>query len=283
MKLPVRLADFPPHAKLGLCFVPFVSFVVHPVSDPTQRFSDRADTYVRYRPSYPPALIAQLAERAQLTAQKTVADIGAGTGIFTALLLPVAGRVIAIEPNAAMRSAAEMQFRGNPSFTSLAAPAEATTLPAASIDLITVAQAFHWFDQRACRREFSRILRPNGFVGLVWNERQTDSTPFMADYERLLKTQARDYDQVKHSRVDEVAIRAFFQPNTFEKIEAPNDQAFDLAGVMGRTLSSSYVPNVGQSGHDEFVAELHRTFHRHARDGRVTFGHVTRLYLGHLH
>ena len=181
-----------------------------------------------------------------------------------------------------MRATAEEQFRAHPRFASIAAPAEATTLADRSIDLITVAQAFHWFDQRACRREFARILRPAGQVGLIWNERQNDSTPFMAEYERLLKTKARDYDQVKHSRIDEVAIRGFFQPGAYEKIEAPNDQSFDLAGVTGRALSTSYVPNVGQPGHEEFVADLKRIFLRHARDGRVTFGQVTRLYLGHL-
>lgn len=252
------------------------------MSDATERFSDRAGTYVKYRPSYPPELVTSLVERANLTDHGIIADIGSGTGILTGLLLPVARRVFAVEPNAAMRAAAEDQFRADPRFTSVAAPAEATTLADSSIDLITVAQAFHWFDQRACRREFARILRPTGQVGLIWNERQTSTTPFMAAYEQLLKTKARDYDQVKHSRVDEAAIRAFFQPATFEKIECPNDQSFDLPGVLGRAISSSYVPNVGQPGHEEFMAHLREIFLRHARDGRVTFAHVTRLYLGRL-
>jgi ubiquinone/menaquinone biosynthesis C-methylase UbiE len=231
--------------KLGLCFPPFASFVVKLMSDPTQRFSDRAETYVQYRPSYPPALIARIAERAHLNGDSTLADIGSGTGILTALLLPVVKRVYAVEPNAAMRGAAEAALGGDSRFTSVAAPAEATTLETASIDLITVAQAFHWFDQRACRREFARILRPAGMVGLIWNERQSDATPF-------------------------------------EKIEARNDQAFDLPGVVGRALSTSYVPNVGQPGHEEFVTELKRIFQQHARHGQVIFGHVTRLYLGRL-
>lgn len=250
------------------------------MSDPTQRFSDRAETYVQYRPSYPLELIARLVERAHLTGDSTIADIGSGTGILTALLLPVVKRVYAVEPNAAMRTAAEGVLGTDPRFTSIAAPAEATTLAASSVDLITVAQAFHWFDQRACRREFARILRPAGHVALIWNERQTHSTPFMVDYERLLKTKAKNYDQVKHSRVDEVAIRAFFHPGTFEKIETHNDQAFDLPGVVGRALSSSYVPNIGQPGHEEFIGELKRIFREHARHGQVIFGHVTRLYFG---
>ena len=252
------------------------------MSDPTQRFSDRAETYVQYRPSYRTALIARLVELTQVTQKSTVADIGSGTGIFTALLLPVAGRVFAVEPNDAMRAAAEVALGRDWRFTSVAATAEATTLPDGSIDLVTVAQAFHWFDPRSFRRECVRILRPDGYVALVWNERQTGATPFMADYERLLKTKARDYDQVKHSRVDEDAIRAFFQPGACEKIERPNPQSFDLPGVMGRAASSSYVPNVGQPGHDEFMAELRSIFQRHAQNGRVVFDHVTRLFLGRL-
>jgi len=252
------------------------------MSDPTQRFSDRADTYVRYRPSYPPALIAQLVERAHLTDQSVVADVGSGTGIFTGLLLPRVGRVYAVEPNAAMRTAAEAQFGPAPGFVSVAAPAEATTLGDASVDLVTAAQAFHWFDARACRREFARILRPGGRVALAWNERQTAGTPFLVDYEHLLRTRARDYDQVKHARVNEDVIREFFHPAAPELLAAPNDQAFDLPGLVGRALSSSYVPNAGQPGHAEFRAELTAIFHRHARDGRVTLGYVTRLYVGRL-
>ena len=252
------------------------------MGDSTQRFSDRVETYVRYRPSYPAALIAGLAQRAGLTPRSVVADVGSGTGIFTGLLLPLVGRVHAVEPNAAMRAAAEVQFGSLPGFVSVAAPAEATTLADASVDLITVAQAFHWFDARACRREFARILRPGGRVALIWNERQTDGTPFLADYEQLLRTRARDDDQVKHSRVDEPVIREFFQPVGFETLAAPNDQDFDLPGLIGRALSSSYVPNAGQPGHAEFLAELTSIFHRHARDGHVTLGHVTRLYLGRL-
>lgn len=252
------------------------------MSDPTRRFSDRAEAYAQYRPSYPPALVAKLAGRARLTANSTVADVGAGTGIFTALLLPLAGRVYAVEPNAAMRAAAEEQFRGNPRFTSVAAPAEATTLPDASVDLVTVAQAFHWFDHQAFRRECVRILRPNGQVGLVWNERLAASSPFMADYERLLKTKARNYDQVKHSLVDEVVIRAFFHPGTFEEIARPNPQSFDLPGIIGRAASSSYVPNVGQAGHQEFMADLTILFQRHAQNGRLVINHSTRLFLGRL-
>lgn len=252
------------------------------MADSTQLFSDRVENYVRYRPGYPPALVASLQQRARLDRQSAVADIGSGTGIFTALLLPVARRVYAVEPNPEMRAAAEAQFEAAPGFVSVAAPAEATTLPAAAVNLVTVAQAFHWFDHRACRREFNRILQPGGKVALIWNERQTGATPFLADYEQLLKTRVPRYDQKQHSRIGETAIREFFAPDGFEKIEAPNNQHFDLSALHGRALSSSYIPNVGQPGHAAFVADLERLFHRHAQHGTISFTYVTRLYLGRL-
>jgi SAM-dependent methyltransferase len=252
------------------------------MNNSTQRFSDRVGNYVRYRPSYPTSLIATLKDRARLTPQSPVADIGSGTGILTALLLPLAGRVDAVEPNAAMRAEAEARFRNEPNFRSIAAPAEATSLESASVDLITAGQAFHWFDARACRIEFARILKPGGHVALIWNERLTDATPFLADYEFLLRTLAREYDQLKQSRIDEAAIRDFFQPAPLEKIEFPNEQIFDLPGLIGRSLSSSYVPNAGQPGHARFLAELRRIFSAHARDGQVSLLYQTRLYLGRL-
>jgi len=252
------------------------------MSDSTQRFSDRVENYTRYRPSYPPSVITALRDRARLIRDSTVADIGSGTGILTALLLPVAKRVYAVEPNAAMRAAAETRFRGEPGFISIAATAESTTLVSAAVDLITVGQAFHWFDRRACRAEFARILKPAGHVALIWNERLTDSTPFLSDYEKLLRTLPTDYDQVKHSHMDEDAIRNFFHPGHFEKTETPNEQTFDLPGLVGRTLSASYVPNPGQPGHERFIADLERLFATHAQAGQVSLLYQTRLYLGRL-
>lgn len=248
----------------------------------TERFTDRVGNYVRYRPTYPAALIDTLRQRAALSpeAGSAIADIGSGTGIFTALLLPLASRVYAVEPNAAMRSAAEQNFRGQSGFVSIAATAEATTLPAASVDLATAAQAFHWFDPAACRREFARILKPGGHIALIWNQRVNGGTPFLEDYEKLHVQHLAEYQKTRHSNVTESRIAAFFAPNPFEIIDAPNEQHFDLPGLIGRTLSSSYAPNPGQPGHDAFVTELQRIFQQHACDGQVTLRYQTRLYLG---
>ena len=250
--------------------------------DPTRRFSDRVEYYVRFRPGYPPALLHCLQQHTGLNRTATVADLGAGTGIFTALLLPLAGCVHAVEPNTAMRAAAEQALGARTNFVSHAGTAEATTLPSASVDLITVAQAFHWFDHRACRREFARILKPGGQVALIWNERLSDTTPFLRAYEDLLRACTADYNEVNHAQFDDVAIGGFFAPAAFEKHAFPNEQSFALAGLTGRALSSSYVPNVGQPGHATFLAGLQAIFQRHAQAGCVAFHYRTVLFLGRL-
>lgn len=248
----------------------------------TQRFSDRVESYVRYRPSYPAALIDSLREHSHMNSHSVIADIGSGTGILTALLLPEVGQVYAVEPNDAMRAAAERELSAHPHFHSLGTTAESTALPSQSIDLITAGQAFHWFDLPATRTEFARILRPNGQVALIWNERQTDTTPFLAAYEDLLKTKSIDYDQVNHSRIDHTAIAQFFNPGTFEEITFPYEQRFDYPGLAGRALSSSYVPNCNHPSHAAFFAALEEIFAQHAEDGEIAFRYTTRLYLGRL-
>ena len=249
---------------------------------PTKRFSDRVADYVRFRPSYPAEVVATLRHEAGLRPGATVADIGSGTGIFSALLLPHCARVHGVEPNDAMRTAAERMFSGEPRFVSVAATAEATTLPHASADLVTAAQAFHWFDAAACRREFARILRPGGAVALVWNERETTATPFLADYETLLHRHATDYAQVNHANTDARKIAEFFAPAGFAIAHFPSEQRCDFEALKGRLLSSSYAPNAGHPGHEPMLADLRDLFERHAKGGAVSLLYSTKLYFGRL-
>ena len=151
----------------------------------TERFSDRVADYVRYRPSYPPDLLDCLRRNCGLTPHWIIADVGSGTGLLTKIFLENGNRVFAVEPNAAMRAAGEEFLRGFEQLASREGRAEATGLEAHSVDLVAAGQAFHWFDRRRARAEFERILKPSGWVALVWNERLT-STPFLADYEQLL-------------------------------------------------------------------------------------------------
>lgn len=248
--------------------------------DSQQRFSDRVENYVRYRPEYPRELLDVLREHAGLRAGIRVADIGSGTGISSRLLLDAECEVFAVEPNAAMREAAENLLGGNPYFHSIAAPAEATTLPDQSVDMIFSAQAFHWFDRERARTEFSRILRPHGTVVLVWNVRQTDSTPFLRDYEALLRKFSTDYMQVRHENVDDSALRDFFLDGRYTKHTLPNAQHFDFDGLRGRLLSSSYAPAEGHPSHEPMLAELRRSFDVHQHDGKVSFLYDTEIVVG---
>lgn len=248
----------------------------------TQRFSDRVENYVRYRPSYPASLIECLKEQAELNSGNIIADIGAGTGKLTSLLLSVAGTVHAVEPNNEMRAAAEHELAAHPNFHSVDGIAESTTLPSQSVDLITAGQSFHWFDIPPTRTEFARILKPGGQVALIWNERLVDTTPFLVAYDQLLKIKAVDYDQVNHTRIDTAAIREFFTPSGFEVFTFTNEQRFDLEGLTGRALSSSYVPNEDHPKHTEFFKQLTNVFHQHAVDGQVSFQYITQLNLSRL-
>lgn len=246
---------------------------------PTERFSDRVADYVRYRPGYPPELLECLQRNCGLRPQWVVADVGSGTGLLAKIFLENGNRVFGIEPNAAMRAAGEEFLRGLDQFTSQEGRAEATGLPPRSVDLITAGQAFHWFDRRRARAEFERILKPGGWVALVWNERLT-STPFLADYEQLLHRYSPDYLKVDHRNVEETALDEFFHPGRLRQDTFFMRQQFDWEGVQGRWLSSSYVPAAGQPGHDEMRSELKTIFSRYQQDGLVDWEYKTRVYYG---
>lgn len=248
--------------------------------NPTGRFSNRVDNYTRYRPGYPTAIIDTLRIDCGLARDSVIADIGSGTGKLSEIFLQFGCRVFGIEPNQEMRQAGEQL--NDPNFTSVAATAEATTLPPRSVDFITAGQAFHWFDHQQCRAEFLRILKPGGWLVIIWNDRRNDTTPFLADYERLLAEFGTDYAQASHRRTDKPeVIRAFFgiEPRFKNYSQA---QQFDFEGIKGRLLSSSYAPVAGQPRHEEMLAALKRIFDARQKNGVVTFEYDTHVYYGHL-
>jgi len=251
------------------------------VTDPTQRFSSRVDDYVRYRPAYPPAVIKLLRNECGLTSSSVVADIASGTGIFTRLLLENGNRVFGVEPNAEMRRAGEEYLAAYPNFTSVAGTAEATTLAAHSVDIVTAAQAAHWFKRDAARQEFVRILKAGGCAVLIWNQRRTGSTPFLRDYEQLLLTYGTDYQQVRHERTTDV-IDSFFAPKPFSSRKLEIAQEVDYQALQGRLLSSSYTPAPGHAHYDPMLRELRRIFDAHESGGRVSLEYDTLIYWGRL-
>ncbi len=251
-------------------------------TDPTRRFSSRVENYIRYRPGYPPAIVDLLKTECQLTADSVIADVGSGTGMLTGLFLKHGNRVYGVEPNREMRQAAERLLAGYPRFVSVDARAESIPLDDASVDFITAGQSFHWFERGPTRREFARILRPGGWVVLVWNIRRRGDTPFMAAYEQLLRTYAVDYEVVDHKHVDREALAAFFAPGGYQQANFDNRQVFDLEGVRGRLLSSSYTPEPGHPNYAPMLDALQAIFAEHQEDGRVAFDYDCRVYYGRL-
>jgi SAM-dependent methyltransferase len=248
---------------------------------PTARFSDRVENYVRYRPGYPAKVLDLMRQECGLRSDHVVADVASGTGLFTRLLLENGNSVFAVEPNAEMREMGARVLEGYKGLISVAGTAEETTLGSASVDFVTAAQAAHWFDLRRTRAEFVRILRPGGWCVLIWNERLTEGTPFLREYELLLLTYGTDYKEVRHERTTAI-IHEFFAPVTCEEQDFSLTQRFDYEGAAGRLLSSSYVPLEGDSGHAEMMGGLRRILNEHAKDGMVEFEYMTRVYFGRL-
>jgi ubiquinone/menaquinone biosynthesis C-methylase UbiE len=251
------------------------------VSDPTKRFSNRVENYIKYRPGYPQAVIDLLTDECGLTAGSIIADVGSGTGILSEGFLRNGNRVFGVEPNTPMREAGKKLMASYPKFTSVDGTAEATRLADASVDLVVAGQAFHWFDQKRARQEFARILKPSGWVALIWNERRLDSTPFLRAYEQMLLKYGTDYEEVRHENVyNDVA--PFFAPYEFKMTAFDNHQVFDFDGAKGRLLSASYVPAAGHENFEPMLGELRAIFEANQQAGEIVFEYDTRVYFGQL-
>ena len=252
-----------------------------PAPNATERFSDRVANYVRYRPGYPPKILSLLRERCGLTPDSPITDIGFGTGIFTRMLLENGNPVFGIEPNREMREAGESFLAEFSGFRSIDAKAEQTSLADKSVDFVTAAQAAHWFDRAAARREFSRILKPGGWVVLLWNERLTEGTPFLVEYENLLLQYGTDYAQVRHEQTTDT-IGEFFAPESHEMVAFRTQQTFDFPGLEGRVFSSSYMPAPSDPRSGPLRVALRDLFERHKMDNTVAFDYDTKVFFGRL-
>ncbi|HKN74737.1 MAG TPA: class I SAM-dependent methyltransferase [Candidatus Acidoferrum sp.] len=251
-------------------------------TDSKQRFSNRVADYVRYRPGYPTAVRDVLRAECGLKSGHVIADVGSGTGFLCELFLKNGNRVFGVEPNEAMRQAGEEYLASYDGFASINGSAEATTLDAASLDFVTTGQAFHWFDQNAARSEFTRILKPNGWVVVIWNERLTDTTAFLRDYEALLREFGTDYATVKESYPSEQHMRDFFGPNAYVWRTFPNFQEFDFDGIAGRLRSSSFIPSPDAPNFAPMMEELQRIFTENNHEDRVRLEYSTQIYFGRL-
>lgn len=251
------------------------------MSSTVERFSNRVENYVKYRPGYPPEVLESFRTEMNLTQASAIADIGSGTGISAKVFLENGNTVYGVEPNAAMRDAAENFLQEFPKFESVDGTAENTTLKDDSVDFVTAAQAFHWFDPAKTRAEFSRILRANGYVVLIWNERLLDANDFLREYEKLLIKYGTDYETVRHDNIDPDKLKEFFQDD-FSHKTFRNIQTVDFDGLKGRVLSSSYMPTETDELFEPMIIELQALFDKYAENGKIDILYDTNIFYSQL-
>jgi SAM-dependent methyltransferase len=242
---------------------------------PTTRFSNRVENYVKYRPSYPDAIIPFLENKIGLHKGLSIVDVGSGTGLFSELFLKRGYPVTGIEPNNEMRKAGEKRLSHYPDFLSVNSRAEDTGLKNQSTDLITVAQAFHWMEPLATKKEFLRILRPGGHIILAWNLRLKQG-PFLEAYESLKQKYGDDYKATKTA--DEDAIASFFYPMEIRMEPFENMQLLDFDALKGQLLSASYIPLPGHVAYDDMITELAKLFVQHNIKGFIKMEYETKLF-----
>lgn len=251
------------------------------MSSTIERFSNRVENYVKYRPGYPKQVLDLFRDEMNLRTDSVVADIGAGTGISARLFLENGNEVFAVEPNAAMRAAAENFLRDFPNFKIADGTAEKTNLENEAADFVVAAQAFHWFNEAQTRKEFKRILKPGGFVVLMWNERRLDANAFHTDYENLLIEFGTDYEKVRHENITKDDLRDFFQTD-FRHAVFRNRQTVDFDGLKGRMLSSSYIPAEENPRFSKMIKNLESLFALHAENGKIDILYDTKVFYGQI-
>lgn len=251
-------------------------------TDAKKRFSNRAADCARYRPRYPIGVLDTLRAECGLRSDHLIADVGSGTGLLSELFLKNGNCVFGVEPNREMRAHGEQYLHAYHRFTSVRGSAEATTLPDACVDFVTVGQAFHWFKQAAARREFSRVLRIGGWVLIAWNDHRMEERELACECEELLERFGIDYKRVKDAYPEWQRLRTFFGGDRFVSRDLPNEQLLDWEGLQGLLRSSSYAPAEGHPNYVPMMKEVERTYRAHERDGHVRIQYWTRICFGQL-
>lgn len=249
----------------------------------TTRFSKTVENYVKFRPGYPFEFIGFLESELGLDSNSVIADIGSGTGKLTKLFLKNGNLVHAVEPNPDMRTAAENMFENYSNFQSLDGTAEKTGIENQSVDFITAAQAFHWFDVLKTKKEFQRILKPGGVVLLIWNKRLDEKSNFMKSYNEFLETYSTDLKSINPRRVaNEKGMNGFFGEGNFKTKTFEHYQEFDFDGVLGRYLSCSYAYQNDRTDYEEMRSFLKSIFNKYEKNGKVKMWYEMVVYYGNV-
>lgn len=240
-------------------------------------FYNRANEYAIGRPTYPEEILKRLKELG-IGRNSTIADVGAGTGLLTRMLSEIGCRILAVEPNIEMLSECKKYCSTITSIEYINEPAESTGIKEHSLDLIIIAQAFHWFDKELSKVEFKRILKEKGYVIFLWNDMQIDNE-FANEYINIIrkykiKTTAAitnfDPDKEKYN----------FLGQSFEKIYYNNSQFLTIDGIIGNATSLSYTPSKLDSNYNQFVQELKKLFLKYQVDGKVIINYKTEMCIG---
>ncbi len=244
-----------------------------------KRFDGKAEIYAKARPSYPSELLDYVKNTLQFGEGSTFADIGSGTGIFSELLLNCGYHVYAVEPNPDMRRKAEEKLGNNKGFASVNGTDSSTTLPEMSVDCVTTAQAFHWFDVEAFKAECRRILKPDGKVIIIYNTRDetAECNKALADIHRKYCSDFQGFSK----GMNEEKCLAFFNGDC-EIFRTDNSQIYDRQGFINRALSSSYSLREGDKNYEEYLSEINRLFDAFVTDGTLTVPVFTVAYAGHV-
>ena len=246
--------------------------------DFTNRFTGRAFFYSTSRPSYPRRILDILRSEIDFDETYTIADIRSGTGLLSQIFLENGNRALAVEPNEAMRDFAEKSLRRFPRFLSVRGTAEHTGLETASVDLVVIGQALHWFNCEASSREFERILKTNGHVCIAYNDRNTEDS-FMKDYDYIIRKYAQNRASVPS--IDDAYLSRFFKDGKYSKFSLPNEQLLNLDGPLGRMTSASYMPSPSDGNRFAlFREDAARLFETYEKLGRVKMPYDTTILLG---
>lgn len=246
--------------------------------DNTMKFTGRHLDYAASRPSYPRAVTAHLCGLYAPPRDFTAADVGSGTGKLSAQLLEAGFTVYGVEPNGDMRRTAEELLDGGGRFRSVEGSDRATGLAAQSVDFVTAAQAFHWFDPLAFRAECLRILRPGGRVFLIWNVRA--GSPLNRELAQIFREYCPAFQGFSGGITeDDASIRAFFS-GRYEKLRFPNPLVFDRERFLRRCFSSSYSLPQDCPDYPAYRRALESFFHSHEQNGLLEQPNETLVYEG---
>ena len=253
----------------------------------TERFSGRVRAYLAYRPRFPRETVAFLRERGALpegsrVADFVIADIGAGTGMLAEVFLEAGHRVLAVEPNREMLEACRELAAQQPALDVVEGSAETTTLPDASVDLIAVGRAMHWFDWPRAHREFARILRPDGWVLVATNGHRDSGAAVSNRLSEILRTWRTDSAEADTRRDFNQRLQEFFDISSWHRTTLHHSMTVDFATLLGYAESLSAIPRPSERGYDGMVAELRAVFDEYQRDGVLETPLTCQLFLGRL-